>query len=60
MNLQDFAQFHVPALEADEIRFNVQIAVISAAVKEQRRDSPTGPWARLAIARSNRRDARFC
>ena len=34
MDLRDFAQFHLPALEADEIRFNVQIAVIRAAVEE--------------------------
>lgn len=33
-DLQGFAQFHLPALEADEIRFNVQIAIITAAVKE--------------------------
>ena len=31
MNLQEFAQIHVPALEADEIRFNVQIGVLAAA-----------------------------
>jgi len=31
MNLQEFGQFHVPALEADEIRFNVQIGVLAAA-----------------------------
>jgi hypothetical protein len=34
MNLREFAEFHLPALEADEIRFNVQIAVITAAVNE--------------------------
>jgi len=34
MNLQEFAQFHLPALEADEIRFNVQIAVLTAAVND--------------------------
>jgi len=34
MDLQEFAQFHLPALEADEIRFNVQIAIISAAVEQ--------------------------
>src|SRR5215468_1743782 len=32
MNLQEFAHFHLPALEADEIRFNVQIAALTAAV----------------------------
>ena len=32
MHLQDFAQMHLPALEADEVRFNVQIAVLTAAV----------------------------
>lgn len=35
MNLRDFAQFHVPALEADEVRFNVQIGIITAAVEEK-------------------------
>ncbi|HEY7763660.1 MAG TPA: GNAT family N-acetyltransferase [Aestuariivirgaceae bacterium] len=34
MNLREFAEFHLPALEADEIRFNVQIAIITAAVNE--------------------------
>jgi len=34
MNLQEFAQFHLPALEADEIRFNVQIAALTAAVTD--------------------------
>jgi RimJ/RimL family protein N-acetyltransferase len=34
MDLQEFAQLHVPALEADEIRFNVQIAITTAAVEE--------------------------
>lgn len=34
MTLRDFAQFHVPALEADEVRFNVQIAIITAAAEE--------------------------
>jgi hypothetical protein len=32
MDLQDFAQMHLPALESDEVRFNVQIAVLTAAV----------------------------
>ena len=32
MDLQDFAKMHLPALEADEVRFNVQIAVLTAAV----------------------------
>jgi predicted GNAT family acetyltransferase len=34
MELRDFAQFHVPALETDEIRFNVQIGIITAAAGE--------------------------
>lgn len=34
MDLLDFVQFHLPALDTDEVRFNVQIAVITAAVKE--------------------------
>lgn len=34
MDLRAFADFHLPALEADEIRFNVQIAIITAAVNE--------------------------
>lgn len=34
MDLKEFAERHVPALEADEVRFNVQIAVIAAAAKE--------------------------
>jgi RimJ/RimL family protein N-acetyltransferase len=34
MDLKEFAFLHLPALETDEVRFNVQIAVISAAVKE--------------------------
>jgi RimJ/RimL family protein N-acetyltransferase len=33
MDLREFAQFHLPALEGDEIRFNVQIAIITAAVE---------------------------
>jgi RimJ/RimL family protein N-acetyltransferase len=33
MDLRDFVQFHLPALEADEIRFNVHIGVITAAVE---------------------------
>jgi RimJ/RimL family protein N-acetyltransferase len=33
-DLRDFARFHLPALEADEIRFNVQIAVVTAAARE--------------------------
>jgi RimJ/RimL family protein N-acetyltransferase len=31
---QKFASLHIPALEADEIRFNLQIAVITAAAKK--------------------------
>ena len=33
MDLREFADLHVPALEADEIRFNVQIAILTAAVE---------------------------
>jgi RimJ/RimL family protein N-acetyltransferase len=33
MDIQDFAKMHLPALEADEVRYNVQIAVLTAAVK---------------------------
>ena len=33
MNLQEFANLHLPVLEADEVRFNVQIAVLTAAAK---------------------------
>jgi RimJ/RimL family protein N-acetyltransferase len=32
MNAQEFAQYHLPALETDEVRYNVQIAVLSAAL----------------------------
>ncbi len=38
MNFQEFSRYHLPALEADEVRFNVQIAVIAAAA----RDFPDG------------------
>src|SRR5262245_10966451 len=34
MNIEEFARFHLPALEQNEVRFNVQIAVLSAAVKD--------------------------
>ena len=34
MDLQEFARTHLPALDADEVRFNVQIAVLNAAVKD--------------------------
>ena len=34
MHLDDFARMHLPALEADEIRFNVQIALLTAAAKD--------------------------
>jgi hypothetical protein len=34
MDLRQFAQFHVPALETDEIRFNVQIPVLKAAMEK--------------------------
>jgi len=33
MTFEEFAQFHLPALELDEVRFNVQIPVIEAARK---------------------------
>jgi hypothetical protein len=33
MNLEEFARMHLPALEADEVRFNVPIAVLTAAVQ---------------------------
>ena len=32
MDLQEFANMHLPALRADEVRFNVQIAVLTSAV----------------------------
>ena len=38
MPFQQFVQLHIPALEADEIRCNLQIAVIAAAA----RDFPAG------------------
>jgi RimJ/RimL family protein N-acetyltransferase len=31
MTFQEFTQYHMPALDSDEVRFNVQIAVITAA-----------------------------
>lgn len=34
MDLEDFVKLHVPALEADEVRFNLQIAAITAAALE--------------------------
>ncbi|MGA7326305.1 MAG: GNAT family N-acetyltransferase [Rhodomicrobium sp.] len=34
MTFQEFAKFHLPALELAEVRFNVQIAVISSASKD--------------------------
>jgi RimJ/RimL family protein N-acetyltransferase len=34
MNFQEFSLYHLPALEADEVRFNVQAAVLAAAVKD--------------------------
>jgi RimJ/RimL family protein N-acetyltransferase len=33
MTFEEFAQYHLPALEADEVRFNVHIAVIQSAMK---------------------------
>lgn len=38
MDLAEFAELHVPALEADEVRFNLLIAAIASALKE----SPEG------------------
>jgi RimJ/RimL family protein N-acetyltransferase len=38
MNLKKFAEIHAPALEADEVRFNLQLAVLANAPKE----SPPG------------------
>ena len=35
MDLREFAEAHIPALEIDEIQFNLQIAAISSAVKEK-------------------------
>ena len=35
MGLAEFAELHVPALEADEVRFNLQIAAIASALKEK-------------------------
>jgi hypothetical protein len=32
MDVQEFARYHLPALETDEVRFNVQIAVLSAVL----------------------------
>jgi RimJ/RimL family protein N-acetyltransferase len=32
MDLKDFAELHIPALEVDEVRFNIQIAVLKGAV----------------------------
>jgi RimJ/RimL family protein N-acetyltransferase len=34
MDLREFAAFHLPAFAGDEIRFNIQIAIITAAVAE--------------------------
>lgn len=34
MDLQEFARYHLPALETDEVRYNVQIAVIVAAAAD--------------------------
>lgn|SRR5215831_17408651 len=34
MDLKEFAEFHVPALAADEVRFNLHIAILTSAVKE--------------------------
>src|SRR5208337_1915624 len=34
MTFQEFSQYHLPALELDEVRFNLQIAVMAAAAKD--------------------------
>jgi len=34
MDLEEFSELHVPALEADEVGYNLQIAAIASAVKE--------------------------
>jgi hypothetical protein len=34
VDLAEFAELHVPALEADEVRFNLLIAAIASALKE--------------------------
>jgi hypothetical protein len=34
MQFREFAQYHLTALEADEVRFNVQIALITAAMTD--------------------------
>jgi RimJ/RimL family protein N-acetyltransferase len=34
MQFLEFAQFHLPGLQADEVRFNVQIALITAAMND--------------------------
>ena len=34
MTFQEFSQYHLPALELDEVRFNLQIAVMAAATKD--------------------------
>jgi len=38
MDLAEFAALHVPALEVDEVRFNVPIAVIASAAKDRPAD----------------------
>ena len=35
MDLAEFAEMHVPALEADEVRFNLQIAAIASALTDR-------------------------
>lgn len=35
MDLAEFAELHVPGLEADEVRFNLLIAAIASALKER-------------------------
>ena len=38
MNFQKFVEFHLPALEADEVRFNLPAGIMAAAAK----DYPSG------------------
>ena len=38
MMIEEFARVHLPGLETDEVRFNVPIAVLTAAVQ----DTPAG------------------
>jgi predicted GNAT family acetyltransferase len=63
MDLEEFTDLHVPALEADEIRFNLHIAAVTSALKERpvgfRHWTLGGPghcaiqWPGLAIVLAN-------